>query len=73
MDLLWGDGKSTTSSQWAAGDPDSDDVVARLKGKTGELLLTATKNYEQVNHYLCERVSGWYTCVVALGQPAGLQ
>ena len=73
MDLLWGDGKSTMSSQWAAGDPDSDDMVARLKGGSGELLLTATKNYEQVNYYLCERVSGWYICVVVLGLLAGLQ
>ena len=61
------------SSQWAAGDPDSDDMVARLKGGSGELLLTATENYEQVNHYLCERVSGWYTCVVVLGLLAGLR
>nr|KAG5699133.1 hypothetical protein BaRGS_014432 [Batillaria attramentaria] len=53
---VWSNGVAVESSVWADGEPDDDDVVARLDDKQNDIRLEGKNNPDNDEYYVCEGV-----------------
>ncbi|KAK7098290.1 hypothetical protein V1264_002622 [Littorina saxatilis] len=55
-EFVWADGKAVDASIWKEGDPDPNDLVARIMEKNNVTVFAGTATYDGRRYYVCERV-----------------